>query len=136
MTYKELFQSVNNGTFGNPFQYAAICERRFEQQTAETGYQRISTFSHDLSIAEWMEARGHKGQIAGTYRDVLKEWHGNYKMFAEFILALNYKAWDWYTINDDFSRLYSEFYDMARERYFARFNENEEAIDYYYNVVD
>ena len=121
----------------NVFLYAACEERCFERQASECGYQRITTFYSDLSIAEWVS------DIAGvqdTYNRVVNEWLSDYKYFTEFVLALNWKAWAWCLQGGrgyvELSDLYSKLYEQARDKFYEHYKDNDEAKDYFFQVTD
>lgn len=76
----------------NVFQAAMMSEQYFENVMAESGYERFTTFSSDLTIAELM---GGQKAIEETFNRVVKEWKDDVKYFTEFAMALNIKAWEY-----------------------------------------
>lgn len=117
----------------NIFQIAAAKQAQFNAQVSETGYHAFTTFYSDLTIAELVE--GAKG-VKGTFNDVVKSWLDDYKYFTEFVMSLNYKAWEHANTNQRLSELYSDLYYKADEMFYEHYAENEEAKDYYFNVTD
>lgn len=97
----------------NVFQAAMMSENYFENVMAESGYQRFTTFSSDLTIAE---LTGGKKAIEDTFNRVVKMWKDDVKYFTEFTMALNIKAWELHERgNEKLMELYSELYYNARE---------------------
>lgn len=96
MTKKEFRQAVNDGLKNigsrnletmaadkmacrNVFNYSTWCEINFEKNLRED-YTRKTTFTSDLSIAEWYESQ-EKGAVLDTLRRCLLEWHDNIEYF-------------------------------------------------------
>lgn len=97
----------------NVFQAAMMSEQYFETVMAENGYQRFTTFSSDLTIAE---LTGGKKAIEDTFKRVVKMWKEDVKYFTEFTMALNIKAWELHERgNDTLTNVYSQLYYNARE---------------------
>lgn len=97
----------------NVFQAAMMSENYFENVMAESGYERFTTFSSDLTIAELM---GGQKAIEETFNRVVKEWKDDVKYFTEFTMALNIKAWESHERgNDTLTNIYSQLYYNARE---------------------
>ena len=116
----------------DPLSYANVEEKIFERQAAENGYERISTFFSDLSIAEWCE---DENGVQETYDKVVNEWIHDVKMFAEFVISLNWKSWEWAARqNDKLGKLYSDLYYKAH--YLALDTFKGEDAEYYFNVTD
>lgn len=63
-----------------------------------------NTFFQDFTIAD------HFGTAAiqDTYNRAFKEWHTNYKMLTELVIALNQKIWEHYEKD---SQAYAELYN-------------------------
>lgn len=98
----------------NVFTYAAASERLFEMNLDAVGggRKRETTFYSDLAIAEWYGANS----IIATCKRVLKSWISNCKYIAEFLLCVNYKAWEHNGRgNFGLSELYSVLYDLIRD---------------------
>lgn len=97
----------------NVFQQAMMSEKYFEGIMAQSGYERFTTFSSDLTIAEIME--GEKG-IKETFNRINKEWKDDVKYYTEFVMALNIKIWELYERgNETLARVYSDLYYKARD---------------------
>ena len=123
----------------NVFNYAAWCERNFEKNLRED-YKRKTTFTSDLSIAEWCESM-ESGAVLYTLAKCLKEWHDNIEFFAELIIAVNMKCWEHYARkNYEWSAFYTDLYYIVKDLYFEWFDESnpksEDAVRYYMDYVD
>lgn len=123
----------------NVFNYAAWCEKNFERNLRED-YKRKTTFTSDLSIAEWCESM-ESGAVLDTLYRCLKEWHDNIEYFAELILAVNMKSWEHHARNnDEWSAFYADLYYIVKDLYFEWFSDDnpksKDAANYYYDYVD
>lgn len=112
--------------------YSSAVQDNWTKFMADTGYKTISTFYGDLTIADCYG----KDAIKDTFNNVVASWLGSYKMFTEFIMCLNYKIWAWYEKDEDIARLYDYLWKQAEGFFFAKYEENEEVMDYYYSVTD
>lgn len=72
--------------------YAAIEQAKFAAAMEATGKKAITTFYADLSIAEFYGPDA----VRETYGRVLQQWGANVTYWTEFVIALNWKIWDWY----------------------------------------
>lgn len=116
------------------FQYAMVCERLFEKRLKElTGRERISTFYADLSLAEYLGLNS----VLDTCINVCKNWKDNVEMFSEFVLAVNWKAWEHAARNNDnWAQAYSELYYTIDELAGEYYADDEEKADYYFRYLD
>ena len=99
-----------------------------------SGYETISTFYADLSIADVCGL----DSIKDTIKRVKEEWFNDYKMFSEFVLALNHKSWEWDARqevegSEEIKKLYIEQYYYFDD--YCLDNYKGEALDYYLSVV-
>ena len=134
----------------NVFQFSAVNEAIIAKVFAESGYEKISTFFGDLSIAEWHGTNA----IEDTYKRVVESWKTDVKMFTEFVMCLNHKSWQYYEYAEhgidklpqemqtilkqmpleDYSRLYADLYYKAVDMVYKTFDE--EGQIYFFNVTD
>lgn len=98
------------------------------------------TFVSDFAIADWTE--GEKG-VKDTYKRVKDSWLGDYKAFTEVVIALNMLSWandalrkQGFAGRDDFIRLYADLYYRAREDFYAKYENNREACDHFFEMTD
>lgn len=78
-----------------------------EYITADTGYQTMTTFWDDFSIAE------HFGMAAikDTFKRAFNGWKDNVEYITELCLILNHKIWYFYDRgNRSMSSLYDELW--------------------------
>lgn len=61
----------------------------FDYMCARTGYEPITTFWDDFTIAD---KYGESG-IRDTYKRAFKAWKKDYKFLTELVMVLNWKCW-------------------------------------------
>ena len=116
----------------NVFKAAMMSEKYFESVMAQNGYQRFTTFSSDLTIAELTE--GEKG-IKETFNSVVKSWKDNVKYFTEFVMALNIKSWEVYEGgNESLASVYTDLYYKARDIALDTFKDKD--LSYFIQTTD
>lgn len=115
-------------------EYAAAEEKNFERNLANnTDYKRKTTFFYDLSIAE----RSGIAAVNETYNRVMKEWLDDIEYITEFALSLNYKSWEWNGREDDeMTDLYIDLFYKSQDAIYEHFDDNKEALKYYYEITD
>ena len=96
----------------------------------ELGYDTISTFFADFSIAE----RFGFSAIKDTYKRAFNEWKTDYKMLTELVMVLNHKIWFNYESNEPLARIYNELWEEADQ--WASDNLKGDELDYFYRVLD
>lgn len=84
-----------------------------------------TTFFDDFTIAD----RFGKDAIKDTYNRCFDGWKTNIKYFTEFVVALNWKIWEWYSKDKQIARIYDKLWQTADE--YARENFKWEDLDYY-----
>ena len=102
----------------------------FREFMQENGYDLITTFWEDFSIADNFGASG----VEYTYKRVFNEWKNNYKFFTELVLVLNHKIWQHYESNCELAALYDKLWREAEEYAIKSFKEEE--LAYYYRIID
>lgn len=100
----------------------------FREFMQENGYDLITTFWEDFSIADKYGIAG----VKDTYKRAFSEWKGNYKFFTELTLVLNHKIWQHYESNRELAALYDRLWREADE--YAMNNFEGEELDYYYRI--
>ena len=122
--------------YGNVFVYAATMEANMERNLRED-YKRLTTFTSDLSIAEWYFSIQGIDAVKSTIRRFMPMCLNDYKYFAELVIAVNMKAWEMDKRGEyGWSEFYSELYYLVKDLYFEYFKGNQEASDYYFDYVD
>lgn len=102
----------------------------FKEFMQENGYDLITTFWRDFSIADKYGIAG----VKDTYKRAFNEWKDDYKFFTELTLVLNHKIWQHYESNRELAALYDRLWREADE--YAMNNFKGEELDYYYRVTD
>lgn len=95
-----------------------------------TGYKPISSFYRDFSIADKFGVN----EIRDTYKRAFDGWKNNYKYLTELVMALNWKIWEHYGINDEYGMLYDKLWREAAE--YATTSLKGEELQYYYITTD
>jgi hypothetical protein len=117
----------------NVLLYAERENIMYHRQAAELGYAPFTTFYLDLSIAECYGIDA----IRDTFNKVKDEWLKNYKYWTEFVLCVNWKSWEWADRNNvEFGQLYADLYYGARKLFYDKYENDEEACRYFFEVTD
>ena len=95
-----------------------------------TGYEPISTFYTDFSIAD---AFGIDA-IRDTYKRAFKAWKDDYKMLTELVMALNWKIWEHYETKPAYGKVYDELWGEAD--LYAQEHLKGEELQYFYRTTD
>lgn len=123
--------------FSNVLSYAAGMEEWVNRQLP-LGPLKF-TFASDFAIADWCD----KESVEETYERVKNEWLSDYKAFTEVVIALNMLSWAHNALDgqgfdgrDEFIRLYAELYHRARYDFYEKYDGNEEACKYFFEMTD
>lgn len=95
-----------------------------------TGYEPISTFYTDFSIADMFGVSA----IKDTYKRAMEGWKNNYKMLTELVMVLNWKIWEHYERNEKYAELYNELWTKAD--IYAQDNLKGDELRYFYATTD
>lgn len=95
-----------------------------------TGYQPITTFYTDFSIADKFGINA----IKDTYQRAFKEWNHDYKYMTELAMALNWKIWRWHGKNEEYAKLYDRLWRECDG--WCIDNLKGEELEYYYKTTD
>lgn len=97
------------------------------------------TFASDFAMADWYGA----DEVKDTYSRVKKSWIDNYKAFTEVVIALNMLSWandalrkQGFDGRDEFIRLYADLYYRARSDFYAKYENDRAACDYFFEMTD
>lgn len=74
----------------------------FKEFMEEIGYDSVTTFWDDFSIADKYGIAG----VKDTYKRAFSEWKDDYKFFTELTLVLNHKIWQHYDSNRELAALF------------------------------
>lgn len=78
----------------------------FKEFMKEVGYDLITTFWEDFSIADKYGIAG----VKDTYKRAFNEWKDDYKFFTELTMILNHKIWQHYESNRELAALYDRLW--------------------------
>lgn len=101
----------------------------------EIGYEPCTTFWEDFSIADKFFMVEPEA-IEDTFKRALSYAELDYKYFTELVMILNHKIWQWYRSCDELGRLYDKLWRKAEELFFNKYEDNEEAVSYYYETTN
>lgn len=101
----------------------------------QIGYKPLTTLWEDFSIADRFVGV-EKTPIEDTYKRALDFCKMDYKYMTELVLVLNHKIWQWYNKNEVLGILYDTLWRMAESKFFELYEDNDEAMEYYYRVTD
>lgn len=96
----------------------------------ENGYEFISTFPMDFSIADKFGVDA----IKDTFNRAFEEWKYNYIYLTEFVITLNHKIWEWYGKNETYAKLYNELWEQADN--YACDNLMGDELTFFYETTD
>ena len=97
------------------------------------GYKPKTTYYTDFGIAE----RFGKDAIVDTYKRAVKYWGDSIEWMTEIVMVLNWKIWEHYHRgNDEMVKFYDELWRKAQDEVFKRYEDDEEAMDYYFRTTD
>jgi len=100
--------------------------------TLPNGYELISTFWQDFSIAEVFSTVA----VRETFSRAFSDWKENHVFLTELVIVLNWKIWQHYQQNGscELSRLYNELWEKADS--FAMNNLKGAELDFFLKVTD
>lgn len=98
-----------------------------------SGYKPITTFYTDFGIAE----RFGEDAIKETYDNAIKYWFDDIKYATEIVMVLNWKIWEhFYAGNEKIARLYDSLWKETQGKIIEKYENDDEALSYYYRTVD
>lgn len=113
--------------------YAAISEANWKAFLADmTDYQPKYTFYSDLSIAECYGIES----IKDTIKRVLKAWMYSIEAITEFVMCVNHKSWEHADKNPNLSQAYADLYYEVRDKVLTHYENDSDALAYYYRITD
>ena len=123
--------------FANALSYGAGMEE-WVNKSLPNGPLEL-TFVSDFAIADWYG----KKEVEDTYKIVKNGWIGDYMAFTEVVIALNMLSWAHHALSkqgidgrDEFIELYADMYYQARKDFYDRWESNQEACDYFFEMTD
>lgn len=94
------------------------------------GYETITTFWEDFSIADEFGVRA----VKGTYERAMKEWKTNYKYLTELVMVLNWKIWQHHEKNNSLAEIYNTLWIAAED--YAYENLKDDELTYFYQTTN
>ena len=102
----------------------------FKDFMAENGYEVITTFWEDFSLADRFGILA----INDTYDRTFTKWKDNCKYLTELILVLNHKIAQYYEVKPHIAELYDTLWRKADQ--YARENLKGDDANYYFHTTD
>lgn len=135
--------------------YSIICEENWKKwlkglcpyKTFKPEYM----FYHDFSVNEYFQfIHNGKDLVKKHFKKMIKCWKYNYKAFTELIMVLNHKSYMFGCNVDskflgidnnpklvrEIAKMYADFYYEADELFRKMYENNDEAMLYYYYTTD
>lgn len=113
--------------------YAAVSEAKWKMALADmTDYVPKYTFYADLSIAECFGIES----IKDTIKRVLKEWMSSIEAITEFVMCVNHKSWEHVDNNPELSQAYADLYYEVQDKVLSHYENDSNALSYYYRITD
>lgn len=118
----------------NAIVYGAQSEYTMESQLMELKVEeRKTTFMSDLSIAEWYRV----SSVIDTMQRVIKNWVDDEEYIAEFILCVNWKAWEHDARgNHKWASFYSYAYECIVDLIYDYYEGDKEKTSYLWRYLD
>lgn len=126
--------------FKDVFSYAYGVEDWVKKYFKSVGYNSQYTFVADFAMADW---RNDVNAVKDTYKNVKKGWLSNYKAFTEVVMSINLLSWandklreQGFEDREKWIEFYGELYYQARDDFYNKYTDNEEACDYFFKCTD
>lgn len=97
----------------------------------ENGYETISTFWQDFTIADAFGVDA----IKDTYKRAFNEWKDDCVMLTELVLVLNWKIWEHYDKGNDAKAQVYDYLWRITDTYAIDHLEGDD-LEYYYETTD
>ena len=126
--------------FDNVFSYAFGVEKWIKDYFNEVGFNSEYTFASDLAMVDWYE---DKDEVKKTYNTIKNNWITSYKAFTEVVMCINLLSWandklkqQGFDDRDKWVDFYSELYYKARDDFYEKWGDNDEACSYFFTCTD
>ena len=126
--------------FNSCFQYGATSMACQEKQLADLkGCERKTTFMSDLSVAEWcsMATGDDMTEFFRNFADICNVWKMNEVYMSEFILCVNWKAWEHDARgNSNWAAFYSQLFYGIQSLMYDLYEGDEKRVSYMWDYLD
>lgn len=127
-------------SFKNQFTYAAGIEKWCKDfYDSASGNELQYTFCADFAIADWIG----EDAVKETFKRVIKSWGNDYKAFTEIVLSINLLSWandqlvkQGMTDREKWVEFYADLYYDAKDEFYAKYDNDDEATEYFFNMTD
>jgi len=102
-------------------------------RTLDTENTPNTTFMMDFKIACW----SGKAAILDTFNRAAKEWIDNVEYFTQLVIALNHLSWFFYEHDrPNLSELFADLFYKAQDMFYAKYENDKDAMHYYFVLTD
>ena len=127
-------------SFKNQFTYAAGIEKWCKDfYDSASGNELQYTFCADFAIADCIG----EDAVKETFKRVIKSWGYDYKAFTEIVLSINLLSWandqlvkQGMTDREKWVEFYTDLYYDAKDEFYTKYDGNDEATDYFFEMTD
>ena len=126
--------------FADVFHYAYGAEAWVNNYFKSVGYKCGHTFVSDLCLIDWF---GDKLRVLQTYKRLVRELGTDYKTFTEIVMCVNLLSWfndklidEGFEDREEWCEFYANLYYEARELFYEKYGENDEACDWFFQCTD
>ena len=120
--------------------FASVAESWVYSYFEQVGFRHKYSFVFKLAESE---RDGKESDVRKAYENLLEKHGNDFKAFTEIVMCVNLMAWFHAQLEregvpeaEKWGVFYSDLYDDANERFYQRFEGNEEACDYYFECTD
>ena len=126
--------------FNDEFSYAYSIEAWIEKYFKSVNFELEYTFASDLAIVDWF---GNKEEVKESYNSIKNSWIDDYKAFTEVVMCVNMLSWandqllkHSFDDREEWVDFYSDLYYQARDDFYSKYENNEEACNYFFKCTD
>ena len=126
--------------FNDVFSYAYGIEAWIENYFKSVNFELEYTFASDLAIVDWF---GNKEEVKESYNRIKNSWIDDYKAFTQVVMCVNMLSWandqlikHCFDDREEWVDFYSDLYYQARDDFYSKYENNEEACNYFFKCTD
>lgn len=107
-----------------------------EKMVNATGYQTINNIKTiEEHLKPYDEGERNVDSLVETLKYCMKIY--DYELITEYIMCINWKSWEHYELgHEKLSRAYASAFYELQDVYLDFYEDNEEALAYYYSTTD
>lgn len=101
---------------------------------SQTGYRPITTYYTDFSIAENFGTKAILETYETAKKELAQNYMANYKELTELVMVLNWKTWEHYKRNENYTKLYNTLWEQLDN--IAIENLKDKQLTYFFDTTD